>query len=253
MSQSLWASPELARAYADVRSDLSPAARALWADAFRATLPATPLRRLLDIGCGTGRFTAFLADVFGTPAIGIDASVAMIQERLPSPGAPVAFLAAKATALPFRASTVDLALLSMVYHLLAPAMPAIAELHRVIRPGGWVLLRTPTRELLDRVEFLAFFPEARAIDDARMPPRAQIYDTFARAGFAAHTWRIVEQEFATTPLEALERVRRRAFSTLRLIPDEAFAAGVARYEAHCRSAPSTPQTESLEFFVFRRA
>jgi hypothetical protein len=116
-----------------------------------------------------------------------------------------------------------------------------------------VLLRTPTRELLDRVEFLAFFPEARAIDDARMPPRAQIYDTFVRAGFAAHTWRIVEQEFATTPLEALERVRRRAFSTLRLIPDEAFAAGVARYEAHCRSAPSTPQAEALEFFVFRRA
>jgi SAM-dependent methyltransferase len=103
--------------------------------------------------------------------------------------------------------------------------PAVTEFHRVVRPGGWVLVRTPTRELLDRVEFLTFCPEARAVDDGRMPPRGSITETFVQAGFVAHAWRIVEQEFAATPLEALERVHRRAFSSLRLISDEAFAAG----------------------------
>jgi SAM-dependent methyltransferase len=250
---SLWASPELARAYADVRTDLSPAARAVWTDAFRSAIPSTPLGRLLDVGCGTGRFTAFLSDVFGAAALGIDGSVDMLRERSQPPDAPLSFLGADAAALPLRAGTIDLALLSMIYHLLAPATAAIAEIHRVIRPGGWVLVRTPSRELLDRVEFLSFFPEARAVDEARMPSRAQITETFTRAGFAAHAWQIVEQEFATTPLTALERVRRRAFSTLRLIPDDAFAAGLGRYEAHCRAAPQTPQAESLELFVFRRA
>ena len=85
-----------------------------------------------------------------------------------------------------------------------------------------------------------------------MPPRADIRATFTRAGFSMHEWRVIEQEFATTPLEALERVRRRAFSTLRLISDEAFAAGLARYEAHCRAAAPVAQSESLELFVFQR-
>jgi ubiquinone/menaquinone biosynthesis C-methylase UbiE len=249
---SLWASAELARAYADVRTDLSPAARAVWIETFRSAMPAAPPRRLLDVGCGTGRFTALLAEVFGAPALGVDGSLAMLRERAPRAGAPLAFVGADAAALPLRTATIDLALVSMIYHLLAPPHPVIAELHRVIRPGGRVLVRTPTRELLDRVAFLAFFPEARAVDEARMPPRADVRETFARAGFAEHGWRIVEQEFATTPLEALERVRRRAFSTLHLISDEAFGAGLARFEAHCRSLPPIPQPESLEFFVFHR-
>src|SRR5205823_3151828 len=98
----LWANRDLARAYADVRTGLSPAARAVWTDALRAAIPPTPLRRLLDLGCGTGRFTTFLADVFGAPALGIDASPDMLRERAQDRGAPLAFLAAHATALPIR-------------------------------------------------------------------------------------------------------------------------------------------------------
>ena len=249
---SLWASAELAKAYADVRTDLSAAARAVWAEAFRSALPDVRIRRVLDVGCGTGRFTAFLADLFGAATVGLDGSVAMLRERLRPAGLPLSYLGADAVALPLRTGTMDLALLSMVYHLLPSADAAIAELRRVIRPRGWVLLRTPSRELLDRVGFLPFFPEARVIDEARMPPRAQITESFTRGGFTAHAWRLVEQEFATTPGAALERVRRRAFSTLQLISDEAFAAGLAQYEAHCLNAPATAQTESLELFVFQR-
>src|SRR5207244_7703132 len=43
---SLWANRDLARAYAEVRTGLSPAARAVWTDALRAAIPSTPLRRL---------------------------------------------------------------------------------------------------------------------------------------------------------------------------------------------------------------
>jgi SAM-dependent methyltransferase len=248
----LWDDEELARAYADLRTDLAPAARAVWADVFRATVPDRGLRRLLDVGCGTGRFTALLAEAFAAPALGVDASAAMLRERARPPGAPVTILAADATALPLAPAAIDLALMSMVYHFLRPPEPAVAELHRVIRPGGWVLVRTPTREMLDRVEFLRFFPDARAIDEVRMPPRARITRTFVAAGFAAYSWRVVEAEFASTPGEALDRVRRRAFSSLRMIPDDAFAAGLAKYEAHCLAAPPTPPSESLELFAFRR-
>ncbi len=169
---SIWASTDLARAYADVRSDLSASIRTLWGDAFRSAVPSAPLRRLLDLGCGTGRFTALLADVFGASTIGVDGSPAMLRERVTMPGAPTVFASADATALPFRAASIDLALLSMVYHLLSTAGvadAAVAELRRVVRPRGWVLLRTPSLELIDHISWLPFFPGARALDEARLP------------------------------------------------------------------------------------
>jgi ubiquinone/menaquinone biosynthesis C-methylase UbiE len=253
---SIWANADLARAYAEVRTELSEAVRTVWVDAFRAAIPATSLRRLLDVGCGTGRFTALLAETFGVPAVGIDGSVAMLRERVMPALSPLAFAGAAATALPFRAGSIDLALLSMIYHLLATAgaaAAAVGELHRVVRQGGWVLVRTPTLEMLDGISWLPFFPGARALDEARLPPRPLIVATFEHAGFVTHAHRTIEQEFANSPLEALEKVRRRPFSTLRLLSDDAFEEGLTRYEAHCRSAPPAPLMEALDLFVFQRA
>jgi ubiquinone/menaquinone biosynthesis C-methylase UbiE len=241
----------IARDYADVRTAMPAAARARWIDALRAARPSMPVHRALDLGCGTGRFTGVLHEAFGATVIGVDGSPAMLRERSVTAGA-LAFLAAEANALPVRAAAVDLALLSMVYHLLAPATPAVRELHRVVRPGGSVMVRTPTRERLDTVPFLRFFPEARAIDEARIPAGATLVRTFAAAGFALHHHATIEQEFAATPAEGLEKIRRRPFSALRLITDAAFASGLARYEAHCRQAPATPLTEVLDLYVFRR-
>jgi ubiquinone/menaquinone biosynthesis C-methylase UbiE len=248
----LW-SADVARNYAAVRSDLAPAVRSVWVETFRSAVPAAPRRRLLDVGCGTGRFTALLAEVFASPTIGVDGSPAMLGECPRPAGAPLAYVGADAAALPLGPASVDLALLSMIYHLLAPAGPAVAELHRVVRPSGWVLVRTPTAELTDRVSFMPFFPEARAVDEARIPPRARVTATFEGAGFVTHAHRTIEQELANSPAEALEKVRRRVYSTLRLISEDAFATGLARYEAHCLSAPPGPLIEPLDFFVFHRA
>jgi ubiquinone/menaquinone biosynthesis C-methylase UbiE len=128
---SIWASADLARAYADVRSGLSESIRSVWGEAFRDAVPVPAPRRLLDLGCGTGRFTVLLGQVFGAPVVGVDGSPAMLRERLAAPGLPIAFASADATALPFRAASFDVALLSMIYHLLSAAGvagPSVGEL-----------------------------------------------------------------------------------------------------------------------------
>ena len=78
-------------------------------------------------------------------------------------------------------------------------------------------------------------------------------EVFTTAGFEGASQTTVEQQFAATPAEACEKVRRRPFSVLRLISDAAFAEGLARYETFCRSAPPAPLVEPLDLFVFRRA
>ena len=243
----LWNSPDVARAYREVRG-VTDSVRRTWSTAFRAALPDARPRRSLDLGCGTGRFTALLAETFGGAVIGVDASVAMLEERPPG----LTFAAGDATALPLRERAIDLALLSMVYHLLSPPDPVLVELRRVVTPGAVVVVRTPTRELMDRVSFLPCFPAAWAIDEARMPTRAGLADVFTKAGFERVSHTTVEQQFAATPAEAFEKVRRRPFSTLRMISDTAFAEGLARYETFCRSLPAAPLVEPLDLFVFRR-
>ena len=244
--------PEVARVYREVRG-VSDEVTGTWGAAFRAALPHARPRRSLDLGCGTGRFTALLAEVFGGFVLGLDASLAMLSERHASGSATVAFGAADAAALPVRRGAVDLALLSMVYHLLPSPPATAAELHRVLGSGGAVLVRSPTREILDRIGFLPCFPEARAIDEARMPARASLEAVFAGAGFRGGLQATVEHEFAATPAEAYAKVSRRPFSSLRLMPDDAFAEGLVRYEAFCRNAPPEPLVDPLDLFVFHRA
>ena len=251
VSGALWDRPELARAYREMRG-VTEHVRRTWGAAFRAALPDARPRRSLDLGCGTGRFTALLAETFGGAVVGLDASETMLRERLAPAAAPLAFATAHAAALPVRDGAMDLALLSMVYHLFVPREPVIAELHRVLAPGGVVLVRTPTRELLDRVSFLPYFPGARALDESRMPSRASVADVLGRAGFALASRATIDQEFAASPAEAYEKVRRRPFSTLQLIADASFAEGLKRYEEFCRNAPPGPLIEPIDLFVFRR-
>jgi len=93
--------------------------------------------RLLEIGVGTGRIAIPLASQ-GYRYIGVDISVEMmrrLRERLPQDTA-VSLLRGDATALPLRDASVDGAVTVHVFHLIAGWELALAELQRVIRPGG---------------------------------------------------------------------------------------------------------------------
>ena len=50
----------------------------LWLDAIAARVPAEGVRRVLDIGCGTGRFLGGLAERFGATVVGVDRSANML-------------------------------------------------------------------------------------------------------------------------------------------------------------------------------
>jgi SAM-dependent methyltransferase len=90
-------------------------------------------RSLLDVGCGTGRFTAWLAErplrVFG-----LDRSPAMLAAmRRRRPGVPG--ILGDAHRLPLRAAAVDLTLLLTTLEFLEDPPVALAEAVRVSRRG----------------------------------------------------------------------------------------------------------------------
>jgi len=45
--------------------------------------PGPEIRRVVDLGCGTGRFTGLLADVYGTSVVGVEPSSTTTSARRP--------------------------------------------------------------------------------------------------------------------------------------------------------------------------
>ncbi|MFF4852560.1 class I SAM-dependent DNA methyltransferase [Streptomyces sp. NPDC001194] len=93
-------------------------------------------RRILDAGCGSGPLSAALHDR-GAVVTGIDASAGMLALARRRLGADVALHTADlGDPLPFDDDAFDDVVASLVLHYLEDWGPTLAELRRVIRPGG---------------------------------------------------------------------------------------------------------------------
>lgn len=106
---------------------------------------------VLDVGCGTGRWTSMLAERRTIAVAGVDRAPAMLEQaqlRLRRLGLRALLVRGDALLLPFPVASFDAALSGFVFdHLAADQRPAFfAELRRVVRPGGRVLILDSRRE-----------------------------------------------------------------------------------------------------------
>jgi ubiquinone/menaquinone biosynthesis C-methylase UbiE len=89
--------------------------------------------RTLDLGCGTGRNLPWLPA--GARAVGVDPSPPAIRRaRRRAPAVPLVI--ARAEALPFRDGTFDTVLSGLVFCSVGDPARGLAEVRRVLRPGG---------------------------------------------------------------------------------------------------------------------
>lgn len=105
-------------------------------------------RRILDAGCGSGPLFARLRER-GATVTGIDASAAMLELARRRLGTDADLRVADlADRLPFNDATFDDVIASLVLHYLQDWGPTLAELRRVLRPGGRLIMSVmhPTAE-----------------------------------------------------------------------------------------------------------
>jgi len=127
--------------------DHGPAFRELWMNVVAAHINAAQTHDILDLGCGTGRFSHALAARFNAKLIGIDPSTKMLSQALNNGNDDrVLFANGLAEAIPLCANSVDLIFISMVFHHFTDPLAVAQECRRVLRGGGRVCLRTASSE-----------------------------------------------------------------------------------------------------------
>ncbi len=142
---------------------------------------------VLDVGCGTGIYTRPLARRMPRGlAVGIDRSEPMLRRALRllerEPVKNVCFVRADGEQLPVASGSADAVVGCGVLHLFQDADRALAEIHRVLRPGGPLAISAFRRRPGALSEKVTRVRKARTGMDAFLPE--QLEARLQSAGFS---------------------------------------------------------------------
>jgi SAM-dependent methyltransferase len=150
----------------------------------RAVLDEAPPGDALDAACGTGRHTAHLVER-GHRVVGVDGSPEMLaRARSAVPGA--RFEEGDLSQLPLDDDSVDLAVCALAFDHVADVAGPIAELARVVRPGGRVVISDihPVMSMLGGAAFFRAADGSTAFMRNQRHVHGEYLDAFAAAGLA---------------------------------------------------------------------
>jgi ubiquinone/menaquinone biosynthesis C-methylase UbiE len=156
-------------------------------DAVVAELRAAGSRRVLDVGCGTGILATRIGeDGQGARVLGCDLSMGMLRHAAARVRG--AWVQGDALRLPLRDGALDAVVSTQAFHFLPDRRAALAEFHRVLRPGGLLVIamlnpRTPAvSRLLSRAG-------TRILGAGFWPTRAELRAEMASSGFEVRAQR----------------------------------------------------------------
>ena len=209
--------------YAKARPDY-PAALDGW---LREKLKLGPGKSVLDLGAGTGKFIPLLLAT-GAAETAVEPVDAM-RERFAHAFADVTALAGTAEAIPALDNTFDAVVCAQAFHWFA-SPKALAEIHRVLRPGGVLGLVWNTHDMdVPWVKRLHGLLDAYEGDTPRFRSGAW-RKNFPAPGFGP----LEESRFAHVQTDAAETViveRMLSISFIAALPEgerEAFAARIRK-------------------------
>jgi ubiquinone/menaquinone biosynthesis C-methylase UbiE len=176
------------RGFFDVWSrvyDLAPVQAAIYHpvhDAVLGELQAHPASRILDVGCGTGDLTSRLRGELQTDVVaGCDFSAGMLEQAQARTRA-VRWLQGDAAELPFDDTRFDAVVSTESFHWFPDPDAALREFHRVLAPGGRVLVAL-INVRVPATSRLAHAGSKAVGQPARWPTRGEMAERVRAAGF----------------------------------------------------------------------
>jgi len=181
---------------------------------------------LLDMGCGTGNYSAALQSV-ARNVIGIDASIGMIgQAQTKSPA--LQLVCGNVMSLPFDSQTFDGALTVQVLHHIKNKELFLKEAYRVLRKGAYLAIHTCSHSQLRAFWCHYYFPKGLEVNLTRIPDTDEIASMLQRNGFSDIGVEICYEDdviVLNKPEYYLEKDYRDGDSTFALLNEEEIELG----------------------------
>jgi len=209
-------------------------------------------KKVLDIGCGTGRFLANLLSVTKCSLFGLEPSLEMLREAvLKDPSKNVVWIQGDGQELPFSNEVFDCVYLTFVLHHIERKELALQEIYRVLKKGGKCVILTTSHAQIRR-HVLNDFPGVTAMDMKRLPSIPCIRKSMMKTFFKAIHYHIFYRPESTSTERYIERVRNKYISTLTLFSEEEFQKRFKVFQERVRRKYSD-KIERISGFVFVEA
>jgi ubiquinone/menaquinone biosynthesis C-methylase UbiE len=224
----------------------------LWMNVVARHVRDQSIKTVLDLGCGTGRFSEDLAVRFNAQVIGIDPSKKMLEQALKKRrDSRVSYQLGRAEAIPLQDNSVDLIFISMVFHHFDDPSLAARECGRVLRNQGTLFLRAGTREHILSYPYVEYFPESRPLLEECLTAGVLVREVFELAGFQTVAVDVITQEIAPNLEAYAEKLSAGADSVLARLSPRDYEAGMNALRRHAATAEDQAVCEPIDVFVFR--
>lgn len=222
----------------------------MWVERIAAATAGRNISNIVDLGCGTGRFSEALGNRFKADVVGVDPSEKMLAiAGSKHVSSRVTFVEGSAENIPRQDHSADLIFISMVFHHFRSRERVVQECRRVLRDGGLICLRNGTRDGTSPYE--EYFPNYRTVFNA-LPAAAEIAGLFSSGGFELLQHQVVPHMMAKTLQDLADKAAFRADSTLVRLSQEDFDRGLEAMYAAAETR-NEPAMIDIDFFVFAKA
>lgn len=198
-------------------------------------------RRILEVGCGTGRWLADLRPATDQ-LYGLDLSTGMLS-RARERDEQLRLVRGRAGQLPFPTAVFDLVYCVNAIHHFDEPRAFVFEARRLLRPRGTLaVVGMDPHGCREHWYLYKYFRGTYETDLARFPSWGTVLDWAAAAGFEQVSWRVVEHiDDPKVGWAVLEDrfLRKDATSQLTLLTDEAYAEGLRRIRTALEAADAT--------------
>ncbi len=205
------------------------------------------IERILEVGCGTGRWLAELQAV-ARQVYGLDLSLAMLKEA--NQELMGCLVCGQASDLPFSEALFDLILCVNALHHFDQKQEFILEARQALRPGGTLaIIGMDPHTGADDWYLYRYFEGTCEADLARYPSADSIKEWMTNVGFLQIRSGVAEHiEKSLTGREVLRSpfLQKHGASQLAILTDEAYQAGLNRINADLREAETAGRPLRLE-------
>lgn len=254
---------ERAASYYDATRGFPPGVGEAVADRLAVAAGLRSTSRVLEVGVGTGRIALPLSRHVGR-YISTDVARPMLDVlREKRVGEAVELMLADATHLPFPDSSFDAALAIHVLHLIRAWHGAVAELGRVVRPAGAILVNA--REHLGGEPLMDEWNRLREAHGITYRGTAigveedvELAGALAEVGFGeCERGTAAEWPYSVTPARFVADLENRVWSSTWKLPEEPYQAALADFRAWLtregvRMDEPLSTTRRFNYLCFRR-